>query len=178
MKIITNTAAKPVRGQGKTLVWGIHPFPGQKILVAKDDQGLCWLGINCGFSALEKNWPAATFLRDDKATAKLARDITKCWPHKLDTLSVPLVLTGTPFQISVWKQLLKIKSGTTVTYQDIAKKIGKPDAVRAVGSAVGKNPLSIVVPCHRVVNKTGGRINFAWGPKIKIALLKGEGAMH
>ena len=71
---------------------------------------------------------------------------------------------------------MKIKSGSTVTYGFIAGRIGKPKAVRAVGSAVGRNPVSIVVPCHRVVNKSSDRINYAWGPSVKKALLKGEAA--
>ena len=86
------------------------------------------------------------------------------------------MLYGTAFQLKVWKELLAIKSGATVTYEHIAKKIGKPKAVRAVGSAVGKNTVSIVVPCHRVVNKSSSKISYGWGPAVKKALLKGEKA--
>lgn len=176
MKIIAKKSSKTTRGRNLTLVWGIHEFPAGKILVAMSHEGLCWLGVNCGESVLKKNWPGANLIEDEKLTAKIAREITKKWPKGLESLSVPVVLYGTEFQLKVWKELLRIKSGKTTTYEAVAKKIGKPAAVRAVGSAVGKNTVSIVVPCHRVINKTGGRVNYAWGPSVKLALLKGEKA--
>lgn len=176
MKIITKISAKSARGKGKTIVWGVHTSPVGKILVALTADGLCWLGINCGFNALRDNWKGAEFVEDLQATDKIAREIAKLWPGSLDKLSVPVVLYGTAFQLKVWKELLKIKSGSTVTYEHIAKKIGSPKAVRAVGSAVGRNTISIVVPCHRVVNKALGKVNYAWGPSVKTALLKREKA--
>jgi AraC family transcriptional regulator of adaptative response/methylated-DNA-[protein]-cysteine methyltransferase len=176
MKVITREASKTRRGRGLTLVWGIHPFPVGDILVALSDEGLCWLGIDCGGARLAKDWPGATLIEDAKATRKIAAEIAKLWPADLDKLSIPLVLYGTAFQLKVWKELLKIKSGSLSTYETVARKIGQPKAVRAVGSAVGRNTVSIVVPCHRVVNKDTGRINYGWGPDIKLALLKGEKA--
>ncbi len=177
MKVITHTAARAARGRGLTIVYGIHDFPTGKILVALTAEGICWLGINCGAARLAKEWPGAELVEDKAVTARAAKEIARLWPMKLAQLKLPVVLYGTPFQLKVWKELLKIKPGATVTYQSIAKKIGKPAAVRAVGSAVGKNTVSIVVPCHRVVNKTGGRVNYGWGPEMKKALLKGEGAI-
>ena len=176
MKVITKTASKSTRGNGKTIVWGIHNFPVGKILVAQTSDGICWLGINCGVEKLRANWKGAELVEDKAVTTKAAKEIGKLWPDNLEKLSIPLVLYGTEFQLKVWKELLKIKSGSTVTYEYIAKKIGKPKAVRAVGSAVGRNTISIVVPCHRVVNKSSGRINYGWGPEVKKALLKGEKA--
>ena len=149
------------------------------MLVALSAEGLCWIGLNCGAKDLAKNWPGANLVEDRKLTEKAARDIAKAWQKgwpQASALGLPLVLCGTAFQIRVWKELLKIKSGQTVTYADIARKIGKPAAVRAVGSAVGKNPLSIIVPCHRVVNTSGNKISYGWGPAMKKALLKAEGA--
>jgi AraC family transcriptional regulator, regulatory protein of adaptative response / methylated-DNA-[protein]-cysteine methyltransferase len=177
MKIITHPATLATRGRKLTLVWGVHDFALGKVLVAMSAEGLCWLGINCGEKELAKNWPGANLIEDQKITAKPAKEIAKLWPAKLDQLSVPVVLYGTPFQLKVWKELLKIKSGKTVTYGAIAKKIGKPTAVRAVGSAVGKNTVSIIVPCHRVLNLQSGIVNYAWGPAVKKALLKGEGVL-
>jgi AraC family transcriptional regulator of adaptative response/methylated-DNA-[protein]-cysteine methyltransferase len=174
MKIIAYPAARAMRGKNLTLVWGVHPFPTGKILVALSAEGLCWLGMNCGAADLKKNWPGAEFVEDSKVTEKAAREIAKLWPGNLGQIKTPVVLYGTPFQLKVWKELLKIDSGSTVTYESIARKVGTSKAVRAVGSAVGKNPVAVVVPCHRVVNKTGGKINFAWGPALKTALLKGE----
>ncbi|MEZ0225271.1 MAG: methylated-DNA--[protein]-cysteine S-methyltransferase [Alphaproteobacteria bacterium] len=176
MKVITRTASKTQRGRNLTLVWGIHGFPVGKILVALSAEGLCWLGINCGRDALAKNWPGAELVEDKAVTKKAAAEIAKLWPDNLDRLSIPLVLYGTAFQLKVWKELLKIKSGKLSTYAAVAKNIGKPKAARAVGSAVGRNTVSIVVPCHRVVNKDSGRINYGWGAAVKLALLKGEKA--
>jgi AraC family transcriptional regulator, regulatory protein of adaptative response / methylated-DNA-[protein]-cysteine methyltransferase len=176
MKVIAKIAPKSTRGRNLTLVWGIHDFPVGKILVALSAEGLCWLGINCGREALAKNWPGAELVEDHQVTRKTAAEIAKLWPDNLEKLSIPLVLYGTPFQLKVWKELLKIKSGSLSTYQEVARKIGKPKAVRAVGSAVGRNTVSIVVPCHRVVNKDSGRINYGWGATVKLALLKGEKA--
>ncbi|MDE2335928.1 MAG: methylated-DNA--[protein]-cysteine S-methyltransferase [Alphaproteobacteria bacterium] len=176
MKVITHIAPRAARGKNLTIVWGAHDFPVGKILVALTAEGLCWLGIDCGVNKLRENWKGAELVEDKAVTAEAAREIARLWPHGLDRLSVPVVLYGTAFQLKVWKELLKIKSGDTVTYAHIARRIGKPAAVRAVGSAVGKNTVSIVVPCHRVLNKDSGKINYGWGPKIKIALLKGEKA--
>jgi AraC family transcriptional regulator of adaptative response/methylated-DNA-[protein]-cysteine methyltransferase len=177
MKVITRSASKTRRGRNLTLVWGIHPFPVGKILVALSAEGLCWLGINCGGERLAREFPGAFLVEDQAVTRKPAAEIAKLWPTGIDKLSVPLVLYGTPFQLKVWKELLKIKPGKLETYETVAKKIGKPKAMRAVGSAVGRNTVSIVVPCHRVVNKQEGRINYGWGPDIKLALLRKEGAL-
>ena len=177
MKVVAKLASKSARGKGKTIVWGRHDFPVGNILVAQTADGLCWLGINCGEAALKRNWKGAEFVEDKAVTTRAAREISKLWPGKMDKLSIPVVLYGTAFQLRVWKELLKIKSGKTVTYADIARKIGKPKAVRAVGSAVGKNTVSVIVPCHRVVNKSSGKINYAWGAHIKKALLRSEKAV-
>lgn len=177
MKIITKTASRATRGRNLTLVWGIHDFPTGKILVAQSHEGICWLGINCDVKTLQKNWPGANLIEDKKVTARAAKEIAAGWSKDFKNLSMPVVLYGTDFQLKVWKELLKIKIGKTTTYEHVAKKIGKSAAVRAVGSAVGKNTVSIVVPCHRVVNKSGSRINYGWGPAMKLALLKGEGAI-
>lgn len=176
MKVIQHQTSRATRGKNLTIAYSIHDFPTGKILVAQSAQGICWLGINCDAARLKREWKGANFIEDKSVTAKAAKEIARLWPSKMEKLSIPLVLYGTEFQLKVWKELLKIKSGKTTTYESIAKKIGKPKAVRAVGSAVGKNTISIVVPCHRVVNKTGTKISFGWGPAMKLALLKGEKA--
>lgn len=176
MKVISHLSSRAVRGRNLTICYGIHDFPVGKILVAMTAEGLCWLGINCGVEKLRENWKGAELVEDKAITTKAAREIAKLWPDSLEKLSIPVVLYGTAFQLKVWKELLKIKSGATVTYEHIAKKIGKPKAVRAVGSAVGKNTVSIIVPCHRVINKASGKISYGWGPAVKKALLKGEAA--
>lgn len=177
MKIISHPSTRAQRGRNLTLVWGVHDFPTGQILIALSAEGLCWLGIGCGEKDLAKNWPGANLVQDPKVTQKAAKEIAKLWPHKMDQLSVPVVLYGTDFQLKVWKALLKIKCGKTVTYGDIARKIGQPAAVRAVGFAVGRNTVSIIVPCHRVVNLQSHIVNYGWGAAAKKALLKGEGAL-
>jgi len=177
MKIITHPVTAAARGRGLTLVWGVHDFPAGKIMVALSSEGLCAIGIGCRDDYLQKHFPRANLIEDQAITRKAAREIAGLWPRKMDQFSIPLVLYGTPFQIKVWKALLKIKCGTTATYGDIAKKIGSPAAVRAVGSAVGKNHLSILVPCHRVVNRQSRIVNYGWGAAMKKALLKGEGVL-
>jgi len=175
MKVITHKAPASARGKNLTLVYGVHDFSAGKILIALTAEGICWLGINCTVAQFRKNWRGAEFIEDKAATAKAARDVARLWPNKMKGLSFPVVLYGTDFQLKVWKELLKIKPGATITYEQIAHKVGKPKAARAVGSAVGKNTVSVIVPCHRVVNKTGGKIGYAWGPSVKKLLLKGEG---
>ncbi len=173
MRIVT----KPATDKKKlTVVWGLHKMPFGETLIAQSADGLCFIGIDCGKKALARHFPGANLVEDAAVTDKIARAMRKGFPDKID-LPLPVVLYGTPFQHKVWKELLKIKCGKTTHYGTIAQKIGQPTASRAVGSAVGKNPVSILVPCHRVVNKDGARMNYAWGVPVKKALLKAEGAL-
>jgi O-6-methylguanine DNA methyltransferase len=153
-----------------TEVKGIGPM-----MLAATDEGLCWTGMTTSLARLKKQFPRSVLMRDDKL-AKLGREIADVHAGKRKALSVPVVLTGTGFQMLVWSELLKIKRGKTLTYQDIAEKIGKPAASRAVGTAVGANPVTLLVPCHRVLAKAkGAKLKFGWGPEAKALLLKLEG---
>jgi AraC family transcriptional regulator of adaptative response/methylated-DNA-[protein]-cysteine methyltransferase len=176
MKVIQHISSRALRGQAITLVWGVHPFPVGKILIALSAEGLCWLGFNCGEKELRKNWPKAELVEDQALTATPAAEIARLWPKNLERLSTPVVLYGTAFQLKVWSALLGIKPGFLVTYEDVARKIGKPKAVRAAASAVGKNPVSLVVPCHRVVNRDQSKVNYGWGADLKRTLLAREEA--
>lgn len=179
MKIILKLASKNERGKNQQIRWAVHDYPLGALLIAVDAEGLCWVGF-----ADKKEWrqrffdffPAAAFTEDSKATTAIAKAITKSYPRLPENLPVPLVLYGTDFQIKVWTSLLKIQHGSVVTYGNIAARIAHPAAVRAVGSAVGRNPISVLVPCHRVVNRGDGRSSYGWGPDLKAALLKAEGA--
>ncbi len=91
--------------------------------------------------------------------------------------SINLLVKGTKFQISVWRALLKIKNGKVVTYSDIAQSIEKPNALRAVGTAVGANPIAYLIPCHRVIKKNGETGNYRWGTDVKIKMLTQEGVL-
>ena len=177
MKVITKIAPKPARGKGLTIVYGLHKTPAGEMLVAVTAEGLCWAGFGrAAIARLGKDFPRAELVEDAKVTAKTAAAIAKNWPKKIEAIDIPVVLYGTAFQLKVWKELLKIKTGDVTSYAAIAKKIGAPNASRAVGSAVGKNPVSLVVPCHRVVNQQAGVSNYGWGVALKKKLLLAEGA--
>lgn len=175
MKVIKNVLAKkphtpcPLVRYAVAQVKGIGP-----LMIAVNNKGICWTGMTDSVAHLKKEFPKSVLMRDEKV-AKIAADISAVWTGKKKSLPLPIVLTGTAFQMKVWSELLKIKSGATVTYQDIAKKIGRPRAVRAVGSAVGSNPITLLVPCHRVLSKSGAKLKFGWGPQAKKMLLRAEG---
>lgn len=163
----------------ETIIYGMHDTEFGEIVLAKTDRGLCWLGFMTkgykgdGFSRMKSFFPRANFRREDKALEGLVQTIIKAW--KSDKLAeVPLDLRGTPFQLSVWNKLLQIPRGEVLTYGDVANDIGRPKAMRAVGTAVGSNPVSLVVPCHRVVPSAGGVGNYGWGPDLKEKLLAAE----
>jgi len=109
--------------------------------------------------------------------ARAAREFEAYWQDARTRFTVPLDAAGTDFQHAVWKALLDIESGHLSTYGDVARKIGKPEAVRAVGAAVGRNPLGIIVPCHRVVGSNGSLTGYAGGLPRKEELLRREGVL-
>ena len=127
-------------------------------------------------------WPHARFVEDAAAVRKLAPSIFAADGPARDRLR--LVLHGTPWQIKVWEALLRIPPGALVTYEAIARKVGLPNGARAVGGAVGANPISWLIPCHRVIRKTamGGDYNWVggynWGPTRKLAMLGWEAARN
>ena len=127
-----------------------------------------------GFTRMTEFFPNSELVRDDKETKDLVDDIIRCWDQ--DTLAeIDLDLRGTEFQRDVWQALLQIPKGQVISYGDVANDIGRPKASRAVGSAVGENPVSLIVPCHRVVQSTGGLGNYGWGVKLKKHILEEEG---
>ncbi len=164
-------AVAPCLRFGVAEIKGLGPF-----LMAVNDRGLCWTGMTDSVEKLRKFFPAAVLIRDDKLAKQLGREIADVWSGKAKKLSLPLVLVGTDFERAVWLRLLKIKKGQTTSYGDIAHDIGAPRAVRAVGTAVGKNPLTLLVPCHRVLAQgKSAQLKFAWGPKAKKSMLLVEG---
>jgi AraC family transcriptional regulator, regulatory protein of adaptative response / methylated-DNA-[protein]-cysteine methyltransferase len=122
---------------------------------------------------MARRWPNATFVEDGEGTAALAQRIfdTRLW--RADQ-PLRVVLIGTDFEVRVWETLLKIPMGRAVCYSDIATKIRSPKASRAVGAAVGKNPISFVVPCHRALGKSGALTGYHWGITRKRAMLGWE----
>jgi AraC family transcriptional regulator of adaptative response/methylated-DNA-[protein]-cysteine methyltransferase len=132
---------------------------------------VCWLGFvdgrrGPGLDELRGQWPLARLTEDPGVTRPIAEAV-----FAGERPPVPLLLRGTNFQIKVWEALLTIPPGTVVTYGDVAGAIGRPTAVRAVGHAVGSNPLSVIIPCHRVILRSGVVHNYRWGVHRKRALL-------
>lgn len=168
------------RGAGLTICHGLHETPVGTVLVARMDQFLCWLGIvddmDKPVEILAADWPGAMLVPDQKGTAPIAAAVVDFWQRRGGAFSFPLLLVGTEFQLSVWETLLQIPSGAHATYQNVADAIGQPSAARAVGNAVGANPVSLLVPCHRVVRKGGDIINYRWGAQKKAQLLEAEAA--
>ncbi len=170
----------------ETITYGLHETPIGQIVVAQSCKGVCWLGFMVtkeegaykgdGFERMQEYFPKSHLMRDDEQTKELVDVIIAAWDH--DTLDhIKLDLRGTEFQRSVWQALLQIPKGQVISYGDVANDIGKPKASRAVGTAVGENPVSLIVPCHRVVHSTGGLGNYGWGLDLKAKILDFEGAL-
>lgn len=166
-------------GAGLEMRWGVAPCPFGLVLLVTTDYGLAGLafcdaeGIEAARDDMQGRWPQAQFIRDDRIIAPLAKRIFD--PTRWDpTQPVQIVLIGTDFEIKVWQTLLSIPLGKATTYGTLANHIGKPTAARAVGAAVGRNPISFVVPCHRVVGSTGKLTGYHWGVARKRAMLGWE----
>lgn len=121
---------------------------------------------------------AAPLAPQDELLQRAARQLQAYFHGEPAAFDLPLDLHGTKFQRAVWRSLLAIGRGSTCSYGDIARRIGAPLAVRAVGAAIGKNPVSVIVPCHRVVGSGGALTGYAGGVPRKLALLELEGARH
>lgn len=166
------------RGHGLTVVYGYHPTPLGEILVAQTARGVCYLGFLVGqdravpLARMKKHLPHAAYRHDDAALAGTAAHIMRIWAGHGDARrKLALDLHGTNLQIQVWQALLKIPTGATTTYKAIAADLGRPKASRAVGNAVGANPVSLLIPCHRVIQASGLVNNYGWGsPRKKMIL--------
>jgi AraC family transcriptional regulator of adaptative response/methylated-DNA-[protein]-cysteine methyltransferase len=128
------------------------------------------------FEDLANRWPNAEYKRDDRAVAPIASRIFDSgrWDPEQP---VRLVMIGSQFEIKVWETLLKVPAGRAATYGEVARAVGKPSAARAVGRAVGRNPISFVVPCHRIVGSTGALTGYHWGIVRKRAILGWEAGL-
>lgn len=166
-------------GDGLTMSYGFHPSPFGTALVMTTQRGLAGLAFadpgeeQVALADMKGRWPKANIVEDRARTAPLARRIFDTGLWRADR-PLRVVLIGTDFEVRVWETLLKIPMGRAMTYSDIATKIGATRAARAVGAAVGKNPLSFVVPCHRVLGKDGALTGYHWGLTRKRAMLGWE----
>ncbi len=163
-------------GEGLTLRYGFHPTPFGECLIAVTPRGVCHLAFTAPISrsaALERlrsEWGAATLVADQAGTRDAA---ARAFPPPGSAAMPGLALhvKGTNFQLKVWRALLEVPPGTVTTYGALAAAIGEPKASRAVGTAVGSNPVSYLIPCHRVIRSTGELGGYAWGPDRKRVML-------
>lgn len=166
-------------GAGLVIRYGIQPTPFGYGMIALTQHGICELDVRTRYeeaeqavAALSKKWPAAQLVHNMEATAEVAR---KAFADGQSAVrSLPLHLRGTNFQLKVWQALLRIPEGTLTTYGTLAEAVGVPKATRAVGSAVGDNPIAFLIPCHRVLRKDGSIGGYATGLARKQAMLAFE----
>jgi len=180
---VTHEAMSPgewkAGGESLTISYGFHPSTFGSALIMATGRGLAGLAFAdpgeepAALADMQARWPKATYVADQAGTASLARRIfdSATW-RPGEPLRV--VLIGTDFEVRVWEALLQVPMGRLTSYSDIAAKVCKPAAARAVGAAVGRNPVSFVVPCHRVVGKNGSLTGYHWGLTRKRAMLGWE----
>lgn len=163
-------------GAGLTIRWGIHASPFGAVFAALTARGVCRLAFvddeAAEREALAAAWPGARLVRDDGVTAAVAAAVFA----GNGGAKPPLWVRGTNFQVAVWRALLRVPEGAVCTYGDLAAAIGRPSAARAVGQAVGANPVACLIPCHRVIRTIGALGGYRWGAQRKRALLAWEAA--
>ncbi|MEM9069637.1 MAG: methylated-DNA--[protein]-cysteine S-methyltransferase [Myxococcota bacterium] len=165
-------------GAGLTLDYGVHETPLGPCLVVTTSRGICELTFLEGdvdVAALRARWPHAKLRASQKETKAIAESLLMAGSKPGP---VSLHVKGTNFQLRVWKALLALEPGTTTSYQGMAKAIGAPKAARAVGQAVGRNPVAVFIPCHRVLRANGALGNYRWGIGRKRSLLALEAARY
>lgn len=170
-------------GAGLVIRWGWFDTPFGEALVMGTDRGLCGVGFAAEtgrdetMQDLRSRWPEASYVLDaPPLTAWVEGAFGQHSSLAPSSEKTPMLLIGGPFQVQVWEALLTIPSGHVTTYSDIAARIGNPKAVRAVGTAVGRNPISWLIPCHRALRKSGGLGGYHWGLPVKRAMLAYETA--
>ena len=169
------------RGEGLELKWGHAPTPFGTGLFVIAPRGLCGLAFceqeggdtlskeGAAFADMHARWPAARWTRDDEAARAMATSV-----FIGSDQPTPVVLIGPPFHVQVWKALLRIPSGRTASYAEVASLAGKPGAFRATGAAIGANPVSWLIPCHRAISRDGRLTGYHWGLARKAAMLGTE----
>ena len=170
-------------GEGVDIAWGMHPSPFGPCFVGLTARGICALGFADGDGAsaagavraeFERRWPAARFREDRGTTAAITARIFA--PQQAGAEPLRLAVSGTNFQLKVWEALLRIPPGRVTSYQALAGSLGLPRGARAIGGAVAANPISYLIPCHRVIRRTGRISNYEWGPARKRVMLGWEAA--
>jgi AraC family transcriptional regulator of adaptative response/methylated-DNA-[protein]-cysteine methyltransferase len=165
-------------GEGLVINWGWFDSPFGPAIVMGTDKGICGMGFAAEMGHepalvdLTRRWPKARFVENAEALRPWVQSAFGTDP---DT-PTPLHLIGAPFQIKVWEALMRVPSGHVTTYSEIAGAVGHPAAMRAVGTAVGRNPISFLIPCHRALRRDGGLGGYHWGLPVKRAILAWEAA--
>jgi methylated-DNA-[protein]-cysteine S-methyltransferase len=161
------------------IYWTLLTHNEWKIYIAATYAGLCYVGShNQQFDELanwvENRFPSSTLIQDDEKLLPFVVELIEYLQGSRQDFTIPFDFQGTPFQLAVWNALCSIPYGQTKSYSDIAAEIRKPAAVRAVGSAIGANPVLITVPCHRVLGKNGALSGYRGGMDMKKRLLQLE----
>lgn len=171
------------RGRELEIRYGFHPSPFGECLIMTTERGVCGLGFvegvgaaarRAAFDDLSGPWSLAHFTEDDSRTGDIVRRIFA--PERAPEAPITLLLKGTNFQIQVWQALLRIPPGCVTTYEEVAKRVERPKGARAAGSAIARNQISWIIPCHRVIRKNGTFHNYRWGLERKRAMLGLEAA--
>jgi AraC family transcriptional regulator of adaptative response/methylated-DNA-[protein]-cysteine methyltransferase len=163
-------------GRGETIRYVVTDSPLGRLLVAATSKGICRLTFDEDESALVRRFPNASVVPDDGTISAWVEGALEAIEHPQSAPDLPLDVRGTAFQEAVWRELRRIPVGQTRSYADIARAVGQPDAVRAVGTANGSNPVAVLVPCHRVIRSDGSLGGYAGGLDRKRKLLSAEGA--
>jgi AraC family transcriptional regulator of adaptative response/methylated-DNA-[protein]-cysteine methyltransferase len=165
-------------GRQMDISYGVHPTPFGICLIGVTERGICWLSFgesksDAGTAQMEQTWAASTFRRSQVLTGGYVK---KIFPGAgaLPNDPLPVLVQGSEFQLRVWRALLGIPLGATASYGDLAKTVKVPHASRAVGTAVGRNPVSFLIPCHRVIRANGETGQYRWGSPRKKAMLRWE----
>jgi len=166
----------------ETVYWSPLHYGPWRLYVAATDKGLCCVTLpNEPWETLTRfigrHYPEAALERNDQYIAPFAQELSAYLNGRLRQFTIPLDIKGTPFQLAVWDVLRQIPYGELATYGEIAAQLKKPTASRAVGAAVGANPVPPVIPCHRVVGKDGRLTGYRGGLDVKAALLRLEGIL-
>jgi AraC family transcriptional regulator of adaptative response/methylated-DNA-[protein]-cysteine methyltransferase len=167
-------------GAGLKITYGFALSPFGQVLIAETNRGICHLsftgneGRERAIHTLRAEWPAAKFERADERVRKLAETIFARDPGNSSRRRLRALVRGTPFQLRVWRALLRVPSGSLTTYGRLSNAIAQPGAARAVGSAVGANPIAFIIPCHRVIRETGVLGNYRWDSVRKCAMIGWE----
>lgn len=172
------------QGEGVEIAYGIHPTPFGEVLVATTPRGICRMGFIAAtpeediLAQLAADWPRSTLRHQPDATRYAVEALFEAKQNDGTPKKLPLHVSGTNFQMNVWRALLMIPDGQLASYSHIAQALGTPKSSRAVGNAVGANPVALWIPCHRVIQQSGALGGYRWGLDVKRKVQAWEAAQH